>query len=149
MIKQMRLVTAILLCSSLTTACTPAAAPPVDPAARPLPDVTLDQCGPAPDAVTIYLEGQVTQRPRLVHPGRIRYPERLHSAEIAGGRVKFAFVIDSSGKVVESSLRTLEATAPGFVEPARGLTLTSRFVPARFEGHAVAVCTAQTINFTP
>ena len=128
--------------------CAPVANSSTDSPPPPFADVALEQCGPAPDAGTVYLESQVAQRPRLVRPGRIRYPAVLRTAAIAG-RVKFAFVIDPSGKAVESSLRALEVTDPGFDEPARMMVLTSRFVPGLLDGHAVAVCTAQTIHFTP
>jgi len=127
-------------------ALTPTVYPPSSPGTHPLPDVTLDQCGAAPAAGMIYLEGQVTRRPAIIHPGEVRYPDALRAQGVSG-RVKFAFVIDSTGLPVEGSLRTLEATDPAFVDAGRTTLLGSTFIPAALDGHPVAVCTAQTINF--
>lgn len=140
----------VLSCTPPTL--TPTVFPPASgssPAnATPLPEVTLEQCGPTSDPGPVYLEAQVTTRPSLIRPGRMTYPERLRADGISG-RVRFAFVIDTAGKVVLSSIRTLEVTDPGFLEPSRWMLLGSRFHAGILEGHPVAVCTSQKIVFTP
>ena len=139
----------------LVCACAPAGAP-----AQPKPAelvgspqtaqtesaVSTADCGPAPGAGPIFLENQVTQPPRVLEAGRVRYPVALRNAGISG-RVRVGYVIDSLGKAVPGSLLVLETTHPGFVDPARTTIEEGRYAPGLVLGHPVAVCMVTTIRF--
>ena len=143
----------LALLATLTYACAPAT-PPVDAAPsapaqqlRQESAMSLADCGPAPETGQVLLDSQLTQRPRLIRPGRVRYPSVLRDAGISG-RVRIGYVIDSLGKVSPRSLLVLDASHLGFVEAARTAIEDSRWSPGILEGRPVAVCTATTIRFS-
>jgi TonB family protein len=64
------------------------------------------------------------------------------------GRVVLEFVVDSSGRFLESSLRIVSTDDPAFVEPARIALERSRFRAARAGGAAVSAWVRQSIRFS-
>ena len=75
------------------------------------------------------------------------YPELLRQAGIQG-RVVLEAVVDTTGKVVPSSIQIVHATNPAFVEGARRALLATLFRPGRVAGHAVAVRVRLPFEFT-
>jgi TonB family protein len=75
-----------------------------------------------------------------------RYPPILREAGIEG-RVELEFVIDTTGRVEEESLKVLSRTAEGFEAAAIESITRSRFTPARMRGQAVRQRARQAISF--
>jgi protein TonB len=74
------------------------------------------------------------------------YPERLRQAGVEG-RVVLEAVVDSSGRVDETSIRVVLASHPGFVRPARDALIGTLFRPARVGGRPVAALIHLPIEF--
>jgi protein TonB len=64
------------------------------------------------------------------------YPELLRQAGVQG-EVLFEAVVDTTGRVLASSVVVIAATHPGFVAAARQALLATLFRPARVGGRAV------------
>lgn len=75
------------------------------------------------------------------------YPELLRQAGIQG-RVVLEAVVDTTGKVVASSIQVVHATNPAFVEGARRALRATLFRPGRVAGRAVAVRVRLPFEFT-
>ncbi len=75
------------------------------------------------------------------------YPAILVATGVTG-RVVLEFVVDSSGRFLESSLRIVSTDDPAFVEPARIALQRSRFRAARAGGAAVSAWVRQSIRFS-
>ena len=75
------------------------------------------------------------------------YPAMLLAAGVTG-RVVLEFVVDSSGRFLESSLRIVSTDDPAFVEPARIAVRRSQFRAARAGGAAVSAWVRQSIRFS-
>lgn len=118
------------------------------PAGHPRPVVSLSDCGPAPSAGPVFLEPQLSQLPRLLQAGPLTYPAELRAQGLPGA-VRVAFVIDTLGRAVPSSLRTHSAGNIAFEESARETILRSRWLPGVAQGQPAAVCTIVTIHFSP
>lgn len=65
------------------------------------------------------------------------YPEMLRTAGIEG-RVVVEFVVDSTGRVRDGSLKVVEASHELFTTSVRRTLPSLRFIPARVQGHKVA-----------
>ncbi|MEO8636251.1 MAG: TonB family protein [Gemmatimonadales bacterium] len=135
----------------------PAAAPavlPVTTVALPGADINV----PAPDLRALFgidqrlrIESPSVAResetpPELVLAVRPVYPEFLRWSGVTG-QVVVEFVVDSTGRLLESSLRIVSADHPGFVGPARMALRQSCFRPGRVGGAAVPVWVRQTVRF--
>ncbi|HET9605276.1 MAG TPA: energy transducer TonB [Gemmatimonadales bacterium] len=64
------------------------------------------------------------------------------------GRVKFEFIVDTTGHVEANSVRLLESTNQIFVESAKAMLLKSVYKPGRLAGHPIRVKVSQNISFT-
>jgi TonB family protein len=64
------------------------------------------------------------------------YPELLRQAGVQGGVVLEA-VVDTTGRVLGTSIAVVSATHPGFVAPARQALLATLFHPAMVGGNAI------------
>ncbi len=64
------------------------------------------------------------------------YPELLRQAGVQGGVVLEA-VVDTTGRVLATSIAVVSATHPGFVAPARQALLATLFHPAMVGGKAI------------
>lgn len=85
--------------------------------------------------------------PELLVAARPVYPAMLLAAGVTG-RVVLEFVVDSSGRFLESTLRIVSADHPAFVEPARIALQRSRFRAARAGGTPVSAWVRQSIRFS-
>ena len=100
-----------------------------------------------PDSSRLMGESEVDDPPRLLAPGPQVYPAELKQLGISG-RVVVTYVIDREGRMVQPSLRVVEASDPAFVPATAAMLSTSRFSPGIYLGAPVAVCVQQRVNFT-
>ncbi len=94
-----------------------------------------------------FLETAVDERPERLSGPYPRYPEMLRQAGIEGF-VLLEFVIDTSGRVEESTLKVLQSTNRAFEGPAKVVIRQSLYRPGRVRGQAVRVLVSQRIGFT-
>ena len=81
--------------------------------------------------------GALTEEHAIVLSGPLPvYPDLLRQAGVAG-RVVLEAVVDTTGRVLASSILVVEATNPGFVAPARRALLATLFRPAMVDGKAM------------
>ena len=83
----------------------------------------------------VYLESVVEQRPELLS-GPPPYPDLLRDAGIQG-RVVLLAVVDTTGRVEPSSIKSLQTPSPGVNRSTRQWALAALFRPARIQGRAV------------
>jgi TonB family protein len=81
---------------------------------------------------------EVDQAPRLGVPLLLPYPAVLRAAGVTG-EVVVEYVVDQTGRVDTSAVRTVAFTHPDFVLPVREAQAGVRFTPARRAGAPVAV----------
>jgi protein TonB len=99
------------------------------------------------DFTQTFLETAVDERPERLSGPAARYPEMLRQAGIEG-QVMLEFVIDTSGRVEEESIKVLQSTNRAFDGPARDVIRRSLYRPGRVRGQAVRVLVSQQIGFT-
>jgi len=99
------------------------------------------------DFTQTFLETAVDERPERLSGPLARYPEMLRQAGIEGF-VLLEFVIDTSGRVEEATLKVLQSTNRAFEGPARVVIRQSLYRPGRVRGQAVRVLVSQQIGFT-
>lgn len=107
----------------------------------------VDSTGSALPA-TVLTESEVDDLPVLLAPGALRYPAVLAAARIDGA-VTLEFVIDTEGRVEPDGVRVLSTTHDGFTAAAQEAVRTTRFRPAKKNGHPVPVRVRQTVTFRP
>ncbi len=99
------------------------------------------------DFTQTFLETAVDERPERLSGPYPRYPEMLRQAGMEGF-VLLEFVIDTSGRVEEATLKVLQSTNRAFEGPARVVIRQSLYRPGRVRGQAVRVLVSQQIGFT-
>ncbi len=99
------------------------------------------------DLSQTFMESAVDERPERLSGPLPRYPEMLRQAGIEGV-VLLEFVIDTSGRVEEESVKVLQSTNRAFEGPARTVIERSLYRPGRVRGQAVRVLVSQQIGFT-
>ncbi|HEY8257444.1 MAG TPA: TonB family protein [Gemmatimonadales bacterium] len=145
----------------------PTVIPPVDPTQRPLDprDFTgrgveggvadgvlggtgkVDVSGGALEAVYEATTSDARfEQATVVSEPAPAYPRALQAAGIEG-QVALEFVVDTSGRVESSSIRTLQSSHEAFETAARAAVAAAIFRPARFGGHLVRQLTRQSIRF--
>ncbi|HEX3274751.1 MAG TPA: TonB family protein [Gemmatimonadales bacterium] len=82
----------------------------------------------------------------LVKAAAPAYPAALAAVGIEG-RVSTEFVIDTTGRVEQGSIRILDSTHPAFETSARTAVAAALFQPARFGARPVRQLTRQAIRF--
>ena len=102
--------------------------------------------GPAHREGGAWLEAEVDQPAVPIRQPSPRYPPILREAGIEG-RVELEFVIDTSGRVEEASLRVVSHSADGFDAAAIEVISRSLFAPARVKGQVVRQRARQAIAF--
>jgi TonB family protein len=75
------------------------------------------------------------------------YPESLWVAGL-GGRAMLEFIVDTTGSIVEETIRTVSTTHPLFAAAAREALATAQFVPAMRRGRRVAQLVQLPVVFT-
>ena len=98
------------------------------------------------DLTQTFSEAAVDERPERLSGPQLRYPEMLRQAGIEG-IVVLEFVIDTTGRVEEESIRVLQSANRAFEGPARDVIRRSVYRPGRVRGQAVKVLVQQAINF--
>jgi TonB family protein len=127
---------AIAICCFITDACS--SPPPPAPVGVPAPMTTASALNGLP----------LDSLPALV-PGTCRaprYPEALRQQGI-GGQVAVEFVVDWTGEVQPSTLRSAASTDPRFEQPALVAIRTCRYHPAMQGGQAVSVRVRTLVTF--
>lgn len=99
------------------------------------------------DFTQTFLEAAVDERPERLSGPFPRYPEMLRQAGIEG-IVLLEFVIDTSGRVEQGTLKVLQSTNRAFEGPAKDVIRRSLYRPGRVRGQAVRVLVSQQIGFT-
>lgn len=99
------------------------------------------------DFTQTFLEAAVDERPERLSGPYPRYPEMLRQAGIEGF-VLLEFVIDTSGRVEEATLKVLQSTNRAFEGPAKIVIRRSLYRPGKVRGQAVRVLVSQQIGFT-
>jgi TonB family protein len=92
--------------------------------------------GNAQGASATYYEPKGAKPARPANSVVPRYPDSLRSARVEG-EVLVAFVVDTSGLVVASTLKVLRSTDPLFTQAVRDAVPSMRFVPADLNGRKV------------
>ncbi|NNG16359.1 MAG: hypothetical protein HKM89_07755 [Gemmatimonadales bacterium] len=106
--------------------------------------------GNAPERVDgyVFLEFELDHPPRLLATPPPNYPEELRPSGLEGV-VTLEFVLDTLGHAEPNSFKTMSATHPGFIEPAREYILGMVFAPGRLRGRAIRVLMARQVTFSP
>ena len=99
------------------------------------------------DLSQTFLEAVVDERPERLSGPPPRYPEMLRQAGVEGV-VLLEFVIDTSGRVPEESVKILQSTNRAFEAPARNVIVRSLYRAGRVRGVPVRVLVQQQIGFT-
>jgi protein TonB len=99
---------------------------------------------PSSGVLSADVEVQVTQYPGAPTP---RYPETLREAGIQG-EVTLEFVVDTTGRVEQGSVRVLSSTADAFVVSVRDALAGTRYHPALVGGQRVRQLVRQGFVFS-
>jgi hypothetical protein len=89
---------------------------------------------------------RLEEEPRMVEPGKQLYPAEEKQVG-RSGRVAVYYVINASGRVEPGTIYVYETTSEAFAESAEAMLMTSRFLPGRSGGCALATGVQQYINF--
>ncbi len=110
------------------------------------------QVGPgnAPERVDgyVFLEFELDHPPELLTTPRPNYPEKLRPRGLEGV-VTLEFVLDTLGRAEPGTFKTVSATNPAFIEPARNYILGMVFSPGKLYGKAIRVLMARQVTFSP
>jgi TonB family protein len=128
----------------------PSAAPPAAAASAPAAGgltVVTDPNLPSDDPNAVWLVQAVTDRPRMLRPVPLVYPDSLKRRGISGDAV-VEFVVDTLGRV-EPEVRVIESAHPGLADPARATIRPARFRPGHVNGRKVRVMMTLRFHFAP
>jgi TonB family protein len=128
----------------------PSAAPPAAAASAPAAGgltVVTDPNLPSDDPNAVWLVQAVTDRPRMLRPVPLVYPDSLKRRGISGDAV-VEFVVDTLGRV-EPEVRVIETAHPGLADPARATIRPARFRPGHVNGRKVRVMMTLRFHFAP
>lgn len=131
---------------SPTLSVTVAADPGALAALREAAVTDVGTTGSAPEGTTPLPVSALDELPTLLNDVRPRYPEQLRAATF-NGEVVVEYVIDSNGRVVANSIRTMRSDHPAFTRSVREALLSARFRPGMRGGKSVAVLVRQRIRF--
>ena len=120
---------------------------PAAPAAAAGPTLVTDPNLPSDDPSAVWLAQAVTERPRMLRPIPLVYPDSLRRRGIGGDAV-VEFVVDTLGRV-EREIRVVEASRPELGEPARATIRPARFRPGHVKGRKVRVMMTLRFHFAP
>ena len=139
--------TLTLLAASLVVACTRRADVSTFPA-------LVTQCNRAAadslvSALKAQQEGEPSSAqgsPKMLQPGRQRYPSKLYTRGI-GGRVEFEYVVQVDGSVDPCTIRPLSYTNEAFVLPGSEMLAASQFAVPLRNGVPAPVLMRQALNW--
>ena len=136
-------------CSSRATPAPPsrpAAEPPSRQAASSYTLVTDASLG-TDDPTAVWLVRAVTERPRMLRPVPLLYPDSLRQRGI-GGNALVEFIVDTLGRV-EPEVRVIESSHPALADPARRTIRPAQFAPGHVQGRKVRVMMTLRFQFAP
>lgn len=118
------------------------------PGSNPLgsPGRSILDSGPV-QAPEIYLEGDLTDSPVLVHLPQPVYPPALKASGVEG-TVQVMYVVDSHGDVEPGSITIVSSDHPFMTESVRAALVGARFQPGKVRGTGVRSLVRQTIRFS-
>jgi TonB family protein len=97
----------------------------------------ITQVVPTPElASSVYFEFQVDQPAVVLGSLGVTYPAELRSAGIEGN-VRFQFVVDTTGRVEEGTLKAVASSNELFTTSGRLALLRAQFSPARIRQRKV------------
>jgi protein TonB len=106
-----------------------------------------DTFGTAPDRPDTYFESMVDVSARALPGNRApTYPHQLRELGVEGA-VLAQFVIDTTGRVDSTTIRSLGATHPLFDRSVRDALVDMRFTPAESGGRTVRLLVRQSFVF--
>jgi TonB family protein len=144
------LVSGLAACASANPA-PPAAAEPAPAAAAASRGsaytLVTDASLGSDDPTAVWLVRAVTDRPRMMRPVPLVYPDSLRRRGVRGSAV-VEFIVDTLGRV-EPEVRVVESTHPALADPARRTILPARFRPGHVRGRKVRVLMTLRFQFTP
>jgi TonB family protein len=117
------------------------------PAAPAGPTLVTDPNLPSDEPNAVWLVKAVTERPRMLRPVPLVYPDSLRRRGVGGDAV-VEFVVDTLGRV-EPDIRVIETAHPGLAEPARATIRPARFRPGHVQGRKVRVLMTLRFHFEP
>ena len=128
------------------------------PAATPAPAAPTTPSGPAYTLVTdaslgtddpnaVWVFTAVTERPRMLRPVPLIYPDSLQQRGI-GGNALVEFIVDTLGRV-EPDVRVIESSNPALADPARRTIRPAQFKPGHVHGRKVRVMMTLRFQFVP
>jgi len=98
------------------------------------------------DPGAAFIEAVVDEKPSLVSPPQLDYPDLLRQAGIEG-TVLIEVIIDTTGHAEQASLRVVQSSNKAFEISARDAVMKSLYRPGRVRGQAVRVLVQVPINF--
>ena len=98
--------------------------------------------------VTTYYSPEGANPAALIEHPAPQYPAELRSQAVVG-EVLAMFVVDSSGRVLDGSLRIVRSTDSLFTQAVRPVVAGMRFNPASFNGRKVRQVVQQAFVFDP
>jgi protein TonB len=98
------------------------------------------------DPGAAFIEAVVDEKPSLVSPPQLDYPDLLRQAGIEG-TVLIEVIIDTTGHAEPASLKVVQSSNKAFELSARDAVLKSLYRPGRVRGQAVRVLVQVPINF--
>jgi len=107
--------------------------------------LVMDSSTGTDDPGAVWLVGAVSQRPRMLRPVTLVYPDTLKRQGI-GGDVVVEFVVDTAGNV-EREVRVPESANPLLAEPARLTIRQAQFRPGTVLGRRVRVLMTLRLRF--
>lgn len=90
----------------------------------------------------------VDEQPALINHPAIRYAPEMQALRI-GGTLIVEATLDTTGRVIPSSVRVVQTPNPAFNDEARRVILAATYRPARKGGRAVRTTIRQPITFAP
>lgn len=114
-------------------------------ASAPAYAIVMDSTTGSDDPSAVWLVRAVSQRPRMIRPVPLVYPDSLRLQGV-GGDVVVEFVVDTLGHV-EHEVRVPETAAPALADPARQTIRRAEFRPGTVKGRKVRVLMTLRLKF--
>ena len=113
-----------------------------------LAQILADERERAAALATVYPSSGLDEPPRVVDGPPLEYPLDLWRRRVSGTVVVTA-IVDTGGRAERPSVEVLEASDPGFREPARRMIEAYRFTPGRLRGRTVRAMIRMRVPLTP
>jgi protein TonB len=106
--------------------------------------------GPVPIEGQVFLAAEVDETPQASDPATCqpKYPPVMASAGIPG-KVVMQFIVNTDGRVDQSTFKVVSSTHKAFEDPAREAMFRCAFKPGKSHGTPVRVLVQQGMSFKP